>query len=34
MTIEFDGFSKKSLGGTEIIKYELQKSFQINYNKI
>lgn len=25
MTIEFDEFSKKSLGGTEIIKYELQK---------
>lgn len=25
MTIEFDEFSKKSLGGTEIIKYELQE---------
>ena len=25
MPIEFDSFSKKSIGGTEIIKYELQK---------
>ena len=25
MSIEFDAFSKKSMGGTEIIKYELRK---------
>lgn len=30
MSIEFDEFSKKSLGGTEIIKYELQKRIPKN----
>ena len=30
MSIEFDKFSKKSIGGTEIIKYELQKRLPQN----